>query len=124
MLYLSQEATNKDQQLKLQMLILFQDNETKGSEKIWVERGFFGDQKSELTIQRANFPENTLCCINRGSVSLVKGGEKAIYLEFVLLGLIKPAANIDPSINLDTHAFKENELLMYTPVYNKSTALY
>ena len=60
----------------------------------------------------------------QGSVSLVKSSEKAMYLEFVVLGQIMPAANIDPAINLDTHAFKENEVLMYTPVYNKSTALY
>ena len=124
MLYLSQEATNKDQQLKSQMLISFQDDETKGSENIWVESGFFGDQRSELTIQKANFHENTLCYINQGSVSLVKSNEKAMYLVFVVLGQIMPPANIDPAINLDTHAFKENEVLMYTPVYNKLTALY
>ena len=91
---------------------------------MWLESGFFGDQRSELTIQKANFPENTLCYINQGSVSLVKGGEKAMYLEFEVLGQIKPAANIDPAINLDTHVYKENEVLIYTPVYKKSTALY
>ena len=91
---------------------------------MWLESGFFGDQRSELTIQKANFPENTPCYINQGSVSLVKGGEKAMYLEFEVLGQIKPAANIDPAINLDTHVYKENEVLIYTPVYKKSTTLY
>ena len=43
MLYLSKEATNKDDQLKTQMLLSFQDDESKSSEKIWVEKGFFGD---------------------------------------------------------------------------------
>ena len=57
MLYLSQEATNKDQQLKSQMLISFQDDETKGSEKIWMESGFFGHQRSELTTQKPTFLE-------------------------------------------------------------------
>ena len=104
MLYLSQEATNKDQRLKTKMLISFQDDETKGSEKIWLESGFLGDQRSELTIQKANFPENTLCYISQGSVSLAKGGKKAMYLEFVILGQIMRAANIDPTINRDTHA--------------------
>ena len=33
-------------------------------------------------------------------------------------------SNPDPSINLDWHVFKENEVLIYTPVYNKSTGLY
>ena len=40
MLYLSQEATNKNQQLKLQMLISFQDDETKRSEKYGWKVGF------------------------------------------------------------------------------------
>ena len=35
-----------------------------------------------------------------------------------------PVANPDPSINLDTHVFKEIEVLIYVPVYNKSTGLY
>ena len=61
MLYLSQEATNKDQELKSQMLISFQDDETKGSEKICLESGFFGEQRSKLTVQNTNFPDNTLC---------------------------------------------------------------
>ena len=33
-------------------------------------------------------------------------------------------ANPDPSINLETDVFKENETLLYVPVYNKATGLY
>ena len=64
MLYFSKEATNKDNQLKTQMLVSFQDDESKGSEKVWLESGFFGDQRAELTIVKANFPENTFCYVN------------------------------------------------------------
>ena len=35
-----------------------------------------------------------------------------------------PVANPDPSINLDKHKFEENQVLIYVPVYNKSTGLY
>ena len=35
MLYFSKEATNKDQKLKTKMMILFQDDESKGTEKVW-----------------------------------------------------------------------------------------
>ena len=35
-----------------------------------------------------------------------------------------PVANADPSINLEIHVFKENEVLLYVPVYNKATGLY
>ena len=40
MLYLSKEATSKDQQLKTQMLLSFQDDESKSSENIWLETVF------------------------------------------------------------------------------------
>ena len=123
-MYLSQEVTSKDQQLKTQMAVSFQDDKTKNSEKVWQESGFFDDRRSDLTIPKANFPENTLCYVNQGSVSLVKGGGQAIYLEFVVCGQLMPVANPDPTINLETHVFRENEALLYVPVYNKTTGLY
>ena len=106
------------------MAFSFQDDETKNSEKVWQESGFFDDHRSDLTIQKANFPENTLCYVNQGSVSLLKGGGQVIYLELVVCGQLMPLANPDPSINLETHVFQENEALLYVPVYNKATGLY
>ena len=123
-MYLSQEVTSKDQQLKTQMAVSFQDDETKNSEKVWQESGFFDDHRSDLTIPKANSPDNTLVYVNQGSVSLVKGGGQAIYLEFVVIGQLMPVANPDPSINLETHVFQDNEALLYVPVYNKATGLY
>ena len=120
----SKEATNKDNQLMTQILVSFQDDESKGSEKVWLESGFFGDQRAELTIVKANFPENTFCYVNQGSVSLVKGGEKALYLDFVVLGQLMPAANVNPEIDLDSYVLKENEVIMYCPVYNELTGMY
>ena len=68
------------------MVLLFQDDESKGTERIWLESGFFGGQRAELTIQKANFPENTLVFVNQGTVSLFKGREKAVYLDYVVIG--------------------------------------
>ena len=86
--------------------------------------GFFDDCRSDLTIPKDNFPENTLFYVNQGSVSLVKCGGQAIYLEFVVCGQLMPVANPDPTINLETHVFRENEALLYVPIYNKTTGLY
>ena len=77
-----------------------------------------------LTITKANFSENTLCCVNQGSVSLAKGGGQAIYLEFVVCGQLMPVPNPDPIINLEMHVFRENEALLYVLVYNKAAGLY
>ena len=121
MMYLSQEVTSKDQQLKTQMAVSFQDGETKNSQKV---RQQSDDRRSDLTIPKATFPENTLCYINQGSVSIVKGGGQAIYLEFVVCGQLMPIADPNPTIKLETRVFKENEALLYVPIYNKATGLY
>ena len=106
------------------MAFSFQDDETKNSENVWQESGFFDDHRSDLTIQKANFPGNTLCYVNQGSVSFLKSGGQVIYLDFVVCGQLMPLAHPDPSINLETHVFQENEALLYVPVYNKATGLY
>ena len=108
MLFLSKEASNKDEQLKTQMLVSFEDDDSKNSENIRLESGFFDDRRSDLIIPKAHFPKNTFCYVNQGTVSLVKAGEKAISLEFVVIGQVIPVANVDPSFNLETHVFKDN----------------
>ena len=61
MMYLSKEATNKDQSLKIQMILsLNKDDTSNNYEKIWKKNRFFGDEKENFTINKANFPENTL----------------------------------------------------------------
>ena len=70
--------------------------------------GFFDERRSDLTIPKANFPENTLCDVNQGSDSLLKGGGQAIYLEFVVCGQLTLVVNPDPIINLETQVFREN----------------
>ena len=121
----SKEANTKDTQLKSQLLLSFKDDDqSKGSENIWVQSGFFGNQRADLTIQKANFPELSLIYVNQAHVSLVKGGEKAIYCNFIILAQIMLLANVDPAINLDTYVPKDNEVAIYTPMYNTITRLY
>ena len=106
------------------MGVSFQDDKTKNSEKVWQKSGLFDDCRSDLTIPKANFPENNLCSVNQGSVSLVKGGCQAVYLEFAVCGQLMPVANPDSTIDLETHVFRENEALLYVLVYDKATGFY
>ena len=78
-----------------------------------MQPGFLGEQRGDLTLQKANFPEITLPYVNQARVSLVKGGEKAIYCDYVILAQIMPLANIDPLINLDRYEPKDNEVVIY-----------
>ena len=126
MLFLSKEATNKDERLKMEMLLsLKDDKEVKQTENLWRENGFFKDQRTDLTNTKANFPENTLVYINNGTVSAVKGGH-AIYLDFfnVIISQILPVANHPADIDLGNHKYQDNEVLLYVPLYNTENGLY
>ena len=82
---LSKEASNKDVNLKTQMMISMNvTNEESSTEQVWKENGFFNDQRTDLTIVKGNFPENTLEYVNNGTITPVKGGH-AMYLEFAIL---------------------------------------
>ena len=84
---------------------------------------FFWDQRTDLTIKKTNFPENALFYGNNGSVTLVKSSH-AIYLEFVIIAKILPVANPPLELDLDTHKYQENEVLIFTPLYNTENGLY
>ena len=123
MFLLSKEVTSKDQELKTQMLISLKHNESKKTETVWPGNGFFNEQRSDLTITKPNFLENTLVYINQGSISTVKRVH-AIYLEFVILGQLIPVANPDLQINLENHQFKDHESCLFVPIYSKATGMY
>ena len=100
-MFLSKEASNKDERLKMEMMVASMgESPEKSTERVQKENGFFGDQRADLTIKKANFPENTLVYINNGSVTLVKG-RHAIYHEYVILAQILPVANPPPEADLD-----------------------
>ena len=59
MMYLRKEATNKDQSLKMKMLLSLDNNKKAPTEKNWAKNNFFGDQRADLTVLKPNFPKNT-----------------------------------------------------------------
>ena len=122
---LSKEANTKDMQLKSQLLMsIDEDNSSKTTECIWPEFGFFGDLNVDLTIMKPNFPELTLCYINQARVSIVKNNEQAIYCDMVILAQIMPYAVMEPEVNLETYVLKQNEVIIYCPLYNLNTGLF
>ena len=61
--------------------------------------------------------------MNNGSVTPIKGGH-AIYLEFVIIAQILLFANPPLDLNLNTDQYQENEVLIFTPLYNTENGLY
>ena len=123
-MFLSKEATKKDESLKMQTMLSLKDDkgDSSSTEKMWKSNGFFGGQKTNLTISKANFSENTLVYVNNGSIFAAKGGQTAVYLDYVILAQILPVTNFPD--NLDNYQYKDNEVLLYVPLYNTQNGLY
>ena len=66
MMYLSRETTNKNQSLKMQMMLPL-DNEdlANNSQKIWSSNGFFGDQRGDFAIKKLNSLKTHWCIVTR-----------------------------------------------------------
>ena len=105
------------------MIAIKEDKAESSTESIWKENSVFKEQRTDLTIAKPNFSENTLVYVNNGSITPVKGGH-AMYLEFVILAQILPMANPPPGIDLDKHNYKDNEVLIFTLFYNTQNGLY
>ena len=125
---LPKEANTEDVQLKSQLTMSISQDEdtTKGSEFIWPQYGFFGEQNVDVIIPKANFPELTLCYINQARVSLVKSGIycDTIYCDYVVLAQIMPMTVLDPSVDLKTYVPNDNETIIDMPSYDINNGLF
>ena len=100
-MYLSKEITDKDQNHKMKTkLSLDNEDPANNSEKIWNSNGFFGNQRGDFS---------------QGTGSTFKAGDYAIYLDYVILWQLILANNCS---DLDNYKLKENEVMIYAPLYN------
>ena len=121
MLLLTKEATEKDRNLKTQLLLMTnsQNTEKISGEQIWKKFSYFYDKKADFTIEKKNFPENALCYVNQAYLSTVKNGELAIYNHNFIIGQLVVAAN--QPCNIDEYVCKNDEVELITCLYDKST---
>ena len=89
------------------------------TEPIWKSSGLFRDRKGEFIINKANFPENTLIYANQGSTSTLKGGDYAIYLDYVILGQLIYAKNLPD--DFDNYRCQPDEVKLCVHLYNVET---
>ena len=123
-MFLSKEASNKDVDLKTQMMIAMKDDKTESStERVSRENSFFKDHRTDLMFVKGNFSKNTLVHVNNGPISPVKG-RQAMYLDYVIQVQIMPISNLPPDLDLETDKFWHNEVLIYTPLYSSQNGLY
>ena len=101
---MEKEMSEGDKNLKMKMYLSEESSLQKNNECLWAKDGFFNEQRSELNLSKANFPENTLVYVNQARISTVKAGEQAIYMTNVILAQILPYAN---SPDVDTYKLKD-----------------
>ena len=100
----------------MQMMLSLDKTYSTNTEKIWKKNFFFGDQESDFTITKPNFPENNLVYCNQGVILVLKAGNYAVYVNYVIIAQIIPASNC--LLDLDNYILKENEVSIYIPLYN------
>ena len=103
----------------MQLLYSADDKTTLETELTWSKSSFFGDQKVEFTINRTNFPENTLISTNQGSMLTLKAGDYAIYLDYVTLGQLICANNLVEDFN--NYECKPDQVKLYVLLCNVDT---
>ena len=113
-MFLSKEATYKDQSLQMQMMLSFDKESSNNSEKVWKKKVFWGGQKEDFTITNPNFPEDLLVYCNQGTISTLKAGGYAIYLNYVILGQIIPEINSPADLEF-------LKVILHLPLYNTKT---
>ena len=118
-MYLSKEATNKGQSLKVKLLLLVNDKASLDTELIWKRSGFFRDQKGEFALNKVDFPENTPIYANQGSISTLKGGDYTIYIDYVILAQLICAKKLPE--DFDNYECGADEVNLCVPLYNVET---
>ena len=114
MLYMSKEIAEGDKRMKTQLYVS-NDNDDKITEKLFIHDGFFGDQNSDLTLEKANF----LCYINQATMSPLKNNQEAIYQTNVALAQLLPLVNSPPDI--ENYVCKENKVKLLCSKYDTET---
>ena len=121
MLMLTKEAPDKDRSLKTQVLVSTSGN---NDDKISGERvrrsdGCVRDVRPNLKQEKQNIPENALMYVRQAFLSTVKNGDLAMFNHNFIIGQIIPAANQPEDIS--TYECAENEVKLYTCIYDNST---
>ena len=115
-LYMNKEVSEGDKRMKMQLYLSNEKGNLKTTEKLFPQDRYFGDQRSDLTLVKANFPENLLVYVNQASLSSLKNDEEAIYAVNVALAKLLPLIN--SAADIEKYECEENEVKLLCPVCN------
>ena len=99
-------------------LLLPMKNKGKNGTDLWRKNGYFSTQACDFSIEKANFPENTIFYINQAYLSY-KDNKKIYYNDIFIIGQITPLVN-QPE-NISAYSPKEDEVKILRPKCNSTT---
>ena len=67
-------------------------------ERVWKSFGYFDARKSDYSIEKVNFPKNTLLYVNQVYLT-VKKNRKIFYCDYYVLGQIVQSSNTPQDIS-------------------------
>ena len=118
LLYISKEISEGDKRMNTQLYLIIIQTKTllRNYLPIMV---FFGEETSDLTLEKANYPENLLVYIYQASISPLKNNEEVIYVVDVSLAQLLPLVNSPPDI--ENYVCQKNEVKLLCSMYDTET---
>ena len=87
-------------------------------EKVWKNFGYFGPVKSDYSMEKINFPDNSPF-LPQPSIIDSKKNKDIFYCNFFILGQRVESSN--PPQDVSSYTLKENKLKMVRPRYDPKT---
>ena len=112
---LSREFSDSEKSVRSQYTVssMEVDGEKHPCEKVWKNNGYFGELKTDFTLHKKDFPENSLIYVNQAYISS-KDGEAVIYCDYVVLGQMLVLKNPPASEPENSSCLK-----LYSPSYER-----
>ena len=120
---MSKAITENDKNVSTKIVVATFENEIGSeevsAERVWRQYGFFDSRKSNYSMEKVNYSENTILYLNQAYLTVKKNQKKIYYCDFFVLGQIVEAAN--PPEDISTYVLKANEVKIIRPKYNGET---
>lgn len=118
---LIKQASENNQNITTQMIVSANNSSQKVTgKKVWPSFGYFKEQVTDYSMEKVNFPENSLLYINQADATIQKG-QKIFYGKHFILRQKIETANVPTDIKSYVH--RPEEVKIYRLLYHISIVL-
>ena len=121
LLTLTKNISDKDRNVSTKIIASAYKNDSGqvqvSGQKIWSQSGYFKNQPTNCSMEKVNYPENSIFYISQG-YSTIQNIKKMYYADDFLIDQNIEASN--PPENIETHVCKDREVKLFGPNYDLS----